>query len=53
MQYFGSSIVESVAESRVEAEMSWMEVSGAWWRWMEQGGAEWKWMELGGCGCRV
>ena len=31
MQYFGSNFVESVAESWVEAEMSWMEVDGAGW----------------------
>ena len=30
MQYFGSNIVEGVAE----AEMSWVEVDGAEWRWM-------------------
>ena len=34
MQYFGSSIVEGVAESRVKAEMSWVEVDGAEWRWV-------------------
>ena len=27
--YFGSNIVEGVAESCVEAEMSWVEVDGA------------------------
>ena len=32
VQYFGSSIVEGVAESWVEAEMSWVEVDGAEWR---------------------
>ena len=32
VQYFGSNIVESVAESWVEAEMSWMEVDGGGWR---------------------
>ena len=31
-EYFGSNIVEGVAES-------WMEVSGAGWRWIELGGA--------------
>ena len=53
MQYFGSNIVEGVAESCVEAEMnwvevemSWVEVDGAGWRW-------WIWMELGGGGCTV
>ena len=34
MQYFGSNIVEGVAESWVEAEMSWVEVDGAGWRWV-------------------
>ena len=34
MQYFGSSIVEGVAESLVEAEISWVEVDGAGWRWV-------------------
>ena len=29
VQYFGSNIVEGVPESRVEAEMSWVEVNGA------------------------
>ena len=32
VQYFGSNIVEGVAESWVEAEMSWVEVDGAGWR---------------------
>ena len=31
VQYFGSNTVEGVAESRVEAEMSWVEVGGAGW----------------------
>ena len=39
MQNFGSNIVERVAESSVEAEMSWLEVGGGGWRWMELGGA--------------
>ena len=34
MQYFGSNIVESVAETWVEAEISWMKVDGAGWRWV-------------------
>ena len=41
MHYFGSNIVEVVAESWVEAEMScvevemsWLEVDGAGWRWV-------------------
>ena len=32
LQYFGSNVVEGVAESWVEAEMSWVEVDGAEWR---------------------
>ena len=31
-RYFGSNIVEGVAESWVKAEMSWMVVDGAGWR---------------------
>ena len=31
MRYFGSYIVESVAESWVETEMSWVDVNGAGW----------------------
>ena len=53
VQYFGSNIVEGVTESWVEAEMSWVEVSGAGRRWMELSGAGWRWMELGGGGCTV
>ena len=34
MQYFGSKIVEGVAESWVEAEMSCVQVDGAEWRWV-------------------
>ena len=34
MQYFGSNIVQGVAESWVEAEMSWVEVDGAGWKWV-------------------
>ena len=34
MQYLGSNIVEGVAESWVEAEMSWLEVDGAGWSWV-------------------
>ena len=33
--YFGSSIVEGVAESWLEVEMSWVEVDGAGWRWVQ------------------
>ena len=32
VQYFGPNIVEGVAESWVETEMSWVEVDGAGWR---------------------
>ena len=32
VQYSGSDIVEGVAESWLEAEMSWVEVGGAGWR---------------------
>ena len=32
VRYFGSYNVEGVAESFVEAEMSWVEVDGAGWR---------------------
>ena len=32
VRYFGSNNVEGVAESWLEAEMSWMEVDGAGWR---------------------
>ena len=34
VQYFGSNIVEGVAESWVEVEMSWVEVDGGGWRWV-------------------
>ena len=37
MQYFGSNIVEDVAESWVEAEISWVEVDGGGWSWVEVG----------------
>ena len=42
VQYFSSNIVEGVAESWVEAEMSWMEVDEAGWRWMEVDGVGWR-----------
>ena len=32
VQYFGSYNIEGVAESWVEAEMSWVEVGAGWWR---------------------
>ena len=35
MQYFGSNIVGGVAESWVEAEMSWAGLDGAGWRWAD------------------
>ena len=38
VQYFGSNIVEGVAESWVEVEMSWVEVDGAGWSWVEVDG---------------
>ena len=44
MQFFGSNIV---AESWVEAEMSWVEVDGAGWSWVELGGGGCSWVELG------
>ena len=47
MQYFGSNIAEGVAESWVEAEMSWVEVDGAGWRWMVLGGDGWSWVVVG------
>ena len=34
VQYFGSNIVDGVAESWVVGEMSWVEVDGAEWRWV-------------------
>ena len=34
MQYFGSNIVEGVAERWVETEISWVEVGEDGWRWM-------------------
>ena len=44
VRYFGCNNAEDVAESWVEAEMSWVELDGAGWRlkW-----AVWRWMELG------
>ena len=32
VEYFGSNIVEGVAESLVEAEMSWVELDGGGWK---------------------
>ena len=41
VRYFGSNIVEGVAECWVEPEMSWVEVDGAGWTCMEVDGARW------------
>ena len=38
VQYFGSNIVEGVAESWVEAKMGW---GGCGWSWVEVAGARW------------
>ena len=45
MQYFGSNIVEGIAESWVEAEMSWVEVDEDVWSWVEMDGAGWRWVQ--------
>ena len=37
VQYFGSNMIEGVAESWVEVEMSWVEVGGGGWSWVELG----------------
>ena len=37
VQYFGSNNVEGVAESWLEAQMSWVEVDEAGWSWVELG----------------
>ena len=49
-RYFGSYNVEGVAESCVEAEMSWVEVKMSW---VEMDGAGWRWMEVDGGECTV
>ena len=49
MQYFGSNIVEGIAESWGEAEMSWVEVEISW---VEADGAGRSWVELDGAGWR-
>ena len=36
MQCFGFNNVEGVAESWVEAEISWVEVDGAGWKWVHR-----------------
>ena len=41
MQYFGSNIIEGVAESWVKAEMSCVEAEMSW---VELGGAGWSWV---------
>ena len=41
VQYFGSSIVEGVAESWLEPEMSWVEVEMSW---VKVDGARWRWV---------
>ena len=50
VQYFGLNIVAGVAESWMEAEMSWVELGGAGWGWMELGGGGWSWVEVDGAG---
>ena len=50
VRYPGSNIVEGVAESCLEAEMSWLEVE---MDSVEVDGAGWRWMELGGGGFTV
>ena len=54
VRYSGSNDIEGVAESWVEAEMSWVEVDGAEGEfkmsWMEVDGAGWSWVEVGGAG---
>ena len=47
MQYFGSNIVEPVAETWVEAGMNWVE---AGMNWVEVDGAGWSWVEVDGAG---
>ena len=42
--YFGFNIVEDVAESWVEFEMSWVEVDGAGWSFVEVDWAGWRWV---------
>ena len=46
VQYFGSNIVEGVAESRVEVEMSWVEVDGVGSSWVEVNGTGWRWVQV-------
>ena len=42
VRYFGSNNIKGVAESWVEAEMSWVELGGAGWKWMELGAGKCK-----------
>ena len=44
MQYFGSNIVKGVAESWVEAQMSWVDVDGTGGSWVEVDKAWWRWV---------
>ena len=44
MQYFGSNIVEGVAENWMEAKMGWVDVGGAGWTWLELGRGGWRWV---------
>ena len=44
VQYFGSNIVEGVAEDWLDAEMSWVEVEMSW---VVLDGAGWSWVEVG------
>ena len=39
VQYFGSNLVEGVAESWVEVEMTWVELGGGGRSWLEVDGA--------------
>ena len=45
MQYFGSNIVEGVAESLVKAGMSWVEVDVTDWSWVDVDRAGWRWVQ--------
>ena len=46
VQYFGSNIVEGVAERWMEAEMSRVKVDGAGWSRVELAGGGWNWVEV-------
>ena len=43
LRYFGLNIFEGVADTWVEAKISWVEVEMSY-MWMEQGGAGWSWV---------